>query len=115
MVNLGRRFNSTAALYGRGADGHVLTWQFNDGTANVGADYLAPLDGTLTISSSDANPAPSSRREVRIVPDLLNEIDETFSIVITTFQVMNPQGGPVSGLNLNSGNPGTGLRFHPRL
>lgn len=85
----------------------VLTWQFNDGTADLSADYLAPLDGTLTITSSSANPTPSTRREVRIVPDLLNESDEDFTIEITSFQVLDPQGAAVSGLTLDSGDPGT--------
>ncbi len=85
----------------------MLTWQFNDGTADLSADYLAPLDGTLTITSSSANPTPSTRREVRIVPDLLNESDEDFTIEITSFQVLDPQGAAVSGLTLDSGDPGT--------
>ncbi len=80
-----------------------------DGTATAGADYLS-TSGTLSINAG----VTSARIEVRVLPDVLNEEDESFSLSLSQVSEASLADGHAVGV-ITGGDPSVTAQWLARF
>ena len=80
-----------------------------DGTATAGSDYLS-TSGTLAINAG----VTSARIEVRVLPDVLNEEDESFSLSLSQVSEASLTDGHAVGV-ITGGDPGATAQWLARF